>query len=84
MQDQLAFSLSSVCKLADIGRTALYEEIAAGKLRAVKRGRRTLILADDLRRWLDALPAVQPNSVGGAQCRTSASDEALRQSGDAS
>jgi excisionase family DNA binding protein len=67
MEEQLAFSVAKACKLAGIGRTSLYEEIASRKLRAVKHRRRTLILAVDLRRWLESLPAVQSKSVGGAQ-----------------
>jgi len=63
--EQLAFSVAKACKLADIGRTSLYAAIAAGELEAVKHGRRTLILAEDLRRWLQSLPAVQPKKGGG-------------------
>ena len=34
-------------------------EIRTGKLQAKKVGRRTLIMADELRRYLDALPSLQ-------------------------
>jgi hypothetical protein len=39
------------------GRTKAYAEIAAGRLQAVKLGTRTLVLADELRRYLASLPA---------------------------
>ena len=42
--------------------TALDEAIRSGALRAVKRGRRTLILADDLRRWVETPPPVAAKS----------------------
>jgi Helix-turn-helix domain len=41
-------------------RSYLYEQINGGALRAVKRGRRTIILEQDLATWLSALPAYQP------------------------
>jgi excisionase family DNA binding protein len=69
--EPLAFTVSEACSAARAGRTALYEAIRAGELRAVKRGRRTLVLADDLRRWLEALPAVNPkpwNAIPAAAC----------------
>jgi excisionase family DNA binding protein len=56
----LAYSILEACEAARIGRTNLYEAIRSGELRAVKHGKRTLILADDLRRWLESLPAVTP------------------------
>jgi hypothetical protein len=60
MDGPLAFSVAGACSAARIGRTSLYEAVRCGKLRAVKHAKRTLILAEDLRRWLESLPAVEP------------------------
>lgn len=40
-----------------LGHTKIYEEIGAGRLRAVKCGSRTLILARDAGTWERSLPA---------------------------
>lgn len=45
--------------VAGIGRTKLYEAIGHGQLIARKYGNRTIILRDDLLRFLAALPEVQ-------------------------
>lgn len=60
MSTPLAYTIGEVCAIARMGRTSLYEAIANGELTARKRGRRTIILADDLRRWLDSLPTIIP------------------------
>ena len=41
-----------------IGRTKTYEEINAGRLKARKAGRRTIIADDDAEEWLSNLPAL--------------------------
>jgi excisionase family DNA binding protein len=56
----VAYGISEACALARVGRTTMYDMVRCGELRARKRGRRTLILADDLRQWLEALPQITP------------------------
>jgi excisionase family DNA binding protein len=63
MNGPLAFSVAEACSAARIGRTSLYQAIRAGELRALKRGRRTIILANDLRRYLESLPALEVAAI---------------------
>lgn len=57
-----ALRVSEACSALAISRSKLYLELAAGRLRAVKCGRRTLIPVTEIKAWLDGLPtrAVQP------------------------
>jgi excisionase family DNA binding protein len=54
----LAYSIGEVCRVLGIGKSSLYKSIKSGELPAKKRGHRTLILADDLRAFLQRLPAI--------------------------
>ena len=61
--EQLAHTIDEVCKIAKLGRSSVYEEIRSGRLIARKCGRRTIILATDLRAWLDQLPRIEPEPI---------------------
>jgi excisionase family DNA binding protein len=58
MSDPLAFTIPQAITTAGVRKTTLYAAIKEGRLRARKSGRRTLILRDDLRAWLESLPAL--------------------------
>jgi excisionase family DNA binding protein len=68
----LAHSVPEACSIACAGRTSVYEAIRSGALRAVKRGRRTLILDDDLRRWVQSLPSIAVKSPQQSSNRSKA------------
>jgi len=60
MNTPLAYSLSEACEAARISRTSMYQAINSCELVARKNGRRTVILAEDLSRWLQSLPIAAP------------------------
>jgi excisionase family DNA binding protein len=58
----IAFTITDACEVSRIGRTRIYEAIRAGELPARKHGKRTLILSEDLRKFLETLPAFELKS----------------------
>lgn len=61
--DCLALGITDAARVAGVGRSTNYEEINAGRLKARKAGRRTLIARADLQAWLDALPNRAPSQT---------------------
>lgn len=61
MTDAVAFHIGKLPEATGgaVTRTAAYQAIREGKLVARKSGRRTIILADDLRAFLETLPRVK-------------------------
>jgi excisionase family DNA binding protein len=57
----LAYSIPEAVAISGIGRTLLYAEIGAGRLDAVKAGRRTLIPRTALERFISTLPSATEN-----------------------
>lgn len=58
----LAYDIQGLVQASGIGRSTIYEEMAAGQLKARKAGRRTVVLHEDAVIWLQALPVREPSS----------------------
>jgi len=56
---KLAFTVEETMGMLSIGRTTLYARIKSGEIQARKCGRKTLILAEEIERFLDGLDTVQ-------------------------
>lgn len=60
-----AYTLHEAKKLTGLGHTKIYQEINAGRLRAKKCGRKTLISADAISDWLENLADYPAKRKGG-------------------
>ena len=60
----ITMTVGAVIEHTGLGRTAIYELLKSGRLKAVKAGRSTLILADSLRDYIASLP---PAKFSGSQ-----------------
>jgi excisionase family DNA binding protein len=56
--EKLALTVAEAAALGGPCRSVLYQDIASGRLRAVKRGRSTRILLDDFKSYLASLPSI--------------------------
>jgi excisionase family DNA binding protein len=56
---RLAYRIDDLAEALGVSRTKLYSEIAAGKLRAVKLGSRTLVTTRDANDYLSRLPDIR-------------------------
>jgi len=61
--EPLAFTVAEACKAAAVSRTELYRAVGRGELILRKRGKRSLVLAAELRRWVESLPAAKPKDI---------------------
>jgi excisionase family DNA binding protein len=50
-----AYAIAEVCDVTTLGRTTVFGEIKKGNLRVVRVGRRTLVLASELERFIERL-----------------------------
>ena len=63
MRPKLTLSIEEVVIETGISRTYVYDQIRSGRLKAVKAGRRTYVRAEDLRSFIDSLPALKLRPV---------------------
>jgi hypothetical protein len=58
-----ALTISSFCRVYNLGRTFVYSEISRGRLEARKAGSRTIILRTEADRWAACLPTLRPSGL---------------------
>ena len=59
MTEPIAYPFRTFLERYGVGKTKAYEEIKAGRLKAIKNGRATIITAEAAKAWLDSLPALK-------------------------
>jgi excisionase family DNA binding protein len=67
--ERIALTIIEACQVAGVSRTSLYAAIGRGELAARKWGRRTLVLTDDLRNWVNQLPTLASPALREAQLK---------------
>jgi excisionase family DNA binding protein len=64
LSDKLLLSLDEVRTLTGVGRTNLYREIRENRLKARKRGVKTVVAREDLAEWIERLPRMSSRDGG--------------------
>ena len=65
--EKKAYDLDEFCEAHSVGKSKVYEEVAAGRLRVRKFGKKNLITAPDAEAWLNSLPVLEaPTSSAAA------------------
>ncbi len=62
--DQLLYTIPQCCRLAAIGRMKFYELVARGEIPIRKIGKKSVVAAIDLKRWVERLPATESTNTG--------------------
>jgi excisionase family DNA binding protein len=60
---EIAISIIEAARRAGVGRSSVYEAIGRGDLKIRKNGRRSLVLVDDLKAWVSAMPEAKHRNV---------------------
>ena len=63
--EPFALTVEEAAELARLSRSTIYLALQAGSLIGIKVGRRTLILPEDLRVFLENLPRFESKRAGG-------------------
>jgi len=58
--ERIAHAIDDIALMAGICRSKVYSEINRGKLRAIKIGRRTVVLDQDFNNWIESQPTYTP------------------------
>lgn len=64
--EPIAVSIAEAVRLSGVGRSSIYEAVNRGEIPIRKRGRRSLVMVEDLRRWIEALPSTHRTAADAA------------------
>ncbi len=60
---EYAISIVEAGRRSGLSRSSIYQAIGRGELQIRKNGRRSLILVDDLKAWVAAMPVATPSKL---------------------